>query len=182
MFPVRVPDNEYVIDHFRLTTELWAMIMRAYRLSAVMALLFALGAFHNKTYAQGIPNVSPCMGVAQHGMQVPANQVTGQPPAWAMTIWPNGYPTIVYGPVYFQLPPLIQRFTSLHECGHASTGNPDEYAANCYALSAGNFTPAQIRLIRTFYQSLSMTIPPQYGGSGIGFWAGTMGECPQFNY
>jgi hypothetical protein len=141
----------------------------------------AIGALHERANAQVIPNESPCMGTALNGMQVPAYQITGQPPAWAMTFWPNGIPTIVYGPMYFQLPPLIQRFTSLHECGHASTRNPDEYAANCYALSVANFSRRQVGQIRSFYEHLPGQLPPQYGGSGPGFWAGTVGECQQLS-
>jgi hypothetical protein len=79
------------------------------------------------------------------------------------------------------LPPLIQRFTSLHECGHASTGNPDEYAANCYSLSAGGFSMAQVGAIRSFYEHLPGPLPAQYGGSGPGFWQGTIDECPELS-
>ena len=127
-----------------------------------------------------IPNAVPCMGRAMNGAVVPVVQVVGPSPAWALTSWPNGFPVTTYSNVYFQLSPLLQNFTSWHECGHAATGNPNEFAANCFALAHGNFSPQQIALIGQFTQNLPFPVGPQYGGSGAAFWAGTMAMCPQF--
>lgn len=125
-----------------------------------------------------IPLAVPCIGVAVNGMQTPVRQMLGSVPAWAMTTWePDGLPKIIYGTAYFQLPPLMRRFTSLHECGHASTQDADEYAANCWALRKGKWSPQQIAQIRRFHKNLG-PLPPQYGGSGAAFWAGTAAECP----
>jgi len=129
--------------------------------------------------AQGIPDAVPCV-VSINGAQFFVPQQPGMISAWAQTQFWNGYPTITYGQMYFQLSPLLRRFTSFHECGHASTGNPDEFAANCYALDNGNFSCAQISVIRKFYQSRG-PVAPQYGGTGANFWAGTLAQCPQYS-
>jgi hypothetical protein len=144
----------------------------------IWLLLMATFVIAETVCAQGIPNAIPCMGKAVSGMPVQVTQNTGPVPAWAMTSWPGGLPMTTYGPMYFRLPPLIQRFTSLHECGHASTLNPNEYAANCFALANGGFSPAEIDAIGTFYLNLPGVFPPQYGGSGPAFWQGTFALCP----
>jgi hypothetical protein len=150
------------------------------RLYVVVALLLFCAATGRAQGQVPIPNAVPCVGTALNGAKVPVRQIAGPSPAWAFTSWPNGFPVTVYSSVYFQMPPLLQYFTSLHECGHAQTINPDEYAANCFALQQGNFTPQQIALIGQFFQSLTFPVGQQYGGSGAAFWAGTMARCPQF--
>lgn len=127
-----------------------------------------------------IPNAVPCMGTAVNGMRVRVQQIRAQAPAWAMTSWPYGAPVTAYSAIYFQLPPLLQDFTSRHECGHAVTRNPDEFAANCFALANGNYSPQQIAEIGQFFQNLPFPVGAQYGGSGAAFWSGTMARCPQF--
>ena len=129
-----------------------------------------------------IPNAVPCVGTAVNGARVPVRQVQGQSGAWAMTSWPPpfGYPVTVYSPVYFRLSPLLQNFTSWHECGHAVTRDPNEFAANCFALEHGHYSTEQIAGIGQFFHNLPFTVGPQYGGSGAAFWDGTMARCPQF--
>jgi len=90
---------------------------------------------------------------------------------------PDGWPTIVYGPTYFQLPPAMQRFTSAHECGHLRNQSTDEFAANCLALQSGGFTLAEVQFIGAFHQNIG-PLPPNYGGSGAAFWAITVARCP----
>jgi hypothetical protein len=131
--------------------------------------------------AQTIPNTVNCTtAVAANGMPAMIVRIKGPVPAWAMTDWmPNGLPRITYGSMYFDLPPLIQRFTSWHECGHASTRDPNEFAANCFALEHGGFSRAEVEQIGDFYTNLLGVFPPQYGGSGPAFWQGTVEKCPQ---
>jgi hypothetical protein len=131
-------------------------------------------------HSQSIPNSLPCTtGRALDGSPVITRQVVGFSQAWAQTSWQGGFPIITYGEMYFRLPPLIQRFTSIHECGHASTGNPNEFAANCFALKHGGFSDSDIQEIGVFYESLPGNYPPQYGGSGRAFWEGTVEMCPE---
>lgn len=143
-------------------------------------LLVALSLLGTASLRAQIPNAVPCMGTAVNGMRVPVQQIRAQAPAWAMTSWPFGTPVTAYSTIYFQLPPLLQDFTSRHECGHAVTRNPDEFAANCFALSNGNYSPQQIAEIGHFFQTLPFSVGAQYGGSGAAFWSGTMARCPQF--
>jgi hypothetical protein len=151
--------------------------MRLGLFPAILMALWALGA-NNQALSQGIPNAQPCVGRALNGNSMPAMQMVGPSNFWAQTSWPGGIPTITYSQPYFQLPPLMQKFTSLHECGHASTQNLNEFAANCYALQKGHFTKAEVAQIAAFHQGVG-PIGPQYGGSGAAFWAGTVAMCPQ---
>lgn len=150
----------------------------SYRVILGLCLLFLMSGLVSIGQTQSIPNAVPCLGRTANGMSAQVIQNTGPVNAWAMTMWPNGIPMTTYGPMYFKLPPLIQRFTSLHECGHASTGDPNEFHANCFALQHGGFSQEQIQQIGRFYTNWLGSIPPQYGGTGTAFWAGTMAACP----
>lgn len=126
-----------------------------------------------------IPNASQCS--APHGAGlgvVPVRQFVGPSNHWAHSLWmPDGWPTIVYGPAYFQLPTVMQRFTSAHECGHLRNQSPDEFAANCLALQVGGFSFDEVQFIRSFHQNLG-PLPANYGGSGSSFWLLTAARCP----
>src|SRR5262245_53794667 len=65
---------------------------------------------------------------------------------WASSTYDaSGHPTISFGRLYGKLPPVMRRFSRLHECGHlVARLNDDEYEANCYALRAGRFSKKQV--------------------------------------
>lgn len=106
-----------------------------------------------------------------------AVHVTGPSPNWAHANWlPDGTPMINYGPTYFSLPPAMQIFTSLHECGHIALPTLNEFQANCYALRRFAPSPEIFNFLAMFHQSLG-ALPPQYGGNGIAFWSGTLAAC-----
>ena len=128
-----------------------------------------------------IPNALACQAPhAGNGGLVPARQILGPSPHFAHSFWaPDGWPSIVYGQGYFQIPPLMQIFTSAHECGHLVNASANEPAANCFALQTLGLTPSQKLFIAQFHQNLG-PLPPQYGGSGMQFWQMTRQLCPQF--
>src|SRR5690348_4270955 len=74
--------------------------------------------------------------MAGNGPMVPARELPGPSPFYAHSFFDpmTGYPTIVYSNVFFALPPIMQAFTRIHECGHLVLVTSDEIAANCYAL------------------------------------------------
>jgi hypothetical protein len=134
--------------------------------------------FGNAAFAQ----MMPCMSrVLSTGAYVPAQQIQGTSNHWAHAQFtpPMGYPTIVYGPSFFQLPRIMQVFTSIHECGHLQ-GTTSEFLANCYALRNGHWSPEQIRFIANYHRAVG-PLPPQYGGSGSAFWQQTLATCPEFS-
>lgn len=86
-----------------------------------------------------------------------------------------GTPTIVYGPGYRALDPLMQTFIRRHECQHAN-GVRDEIAANCTALvqmRGLGLTPQQEAHLERWHLSKG-ELDPQYGGSGAAFWERTV--------
>ena len=131
-----------------------------------------------KAQAGQIPKAQVCM--AQHGISgamVYAVQVPGPSNHWAHAFWQrNGMPTIVYGPAYYSLPPFMQTWTSVHECGHLTLKTDNEFVANCYALKRLTPDGPMLNMLASFHRSLG-PLPPQYGGSGSAFWAGTLEQC-----
>lgn len=131
-----------------------------------------------RAHAQPIPNAVSCM--ARHaatGQFVPARHRTGFSQFWAHAAWDgDGWPSVTYGATYFQLPPVMQRFTSLHECGHLALQTLNEFEANCFALQQMSPSDATLNYIALFHQSIG-PLGPQYGGSGAAFWAGTRQVC-----
>jgi hypothetical protein len=87
----------------------------------------------------------------------------------------RGTPTIVYGPRFRALDPLMQAFIRRHECQHAN-GVRDEIAANCSALAqmrALGLTAQQEAHLRHWHLAVGR-LDPQYGGSGAIFWERTV--------
>lgn len=125
-----------------------------------------------------IPNAQVCIANNRFtGQPASAVQVVGQSLHWAHADWlPNGVPIITYGPTYFTLPPVMQIFTSIHECGHITLQTSDEFQANCFALRRIWPSPDVFNFLSMFHQSLG-ALPPQYGGSGMAFWNGTLAAC-----
>src|SRR5690606_33552218 len=87
----------------------------------------------------------------------------------------KGTPTIVYGPGFRAVSPLMQAFIRRHECQHAN-GIRDEIAANCGALaqmrSQGLTTQQEAQLERWHVAKGRLDAP--YGGSGAAFWERTV--------
>ncbi len=86
-----------------------------------------------------------------------------------------GTPTIVYGPRFRTLDPLMQAFIRRHECQHAK-GVRDEITANCMALvhmRAQGLTTRQEARLQRWHQAEGR-LDPQYGGSGAVFWERTL--------
>lgn len=87
----------------------------------------------------------------------------------------RGTPTIVYGPRFRALDPLMQAFIRRHECQHAN-GVRDEIAANCAALvqmRGQGLTPQQEAHLERWHLGKGR-LDPQYGGSGAAFWERTL--------
>ncbi len=86
-----------------------------------------------------------------------------------------GTPTIIYGPRFRELDPLMRGFIRRHECQHAN-GVQDEIAANCAALvqmRAQGLTPRQEAQLERWHLAEGR-LDPQYGGSGAAFWERTV--------
>ncbi len=147
--------------------------------SALLPLLLAL--ISPSVLAQEIPNAQGCS--ARHAMAgqiVPVRQRIGPSNFWAHASWdPDGWPAITYGQAYFQLPPLMQVFTSAHECGHLAARTSNEFLANCFALENLPLSRQDKLFIAQFHMNIG-PLGPQYGGSGAAFWQLTMQLCPQF--
>lgn len=130
-----------------------------------------------------IPSARHC--TARHigsGMLVQVRQraTTQQGWAWAISNWdPDGWPVITYYSGYLNLPPLMQLFSTAHECGHLVMGSTDEIAANCFAVANLGLTRQQLQFVGNFHIQLG-SIGSQYGGTGAAFWSATMQRCPQF--
>jgi hypothetical protein len=111
---------------------------------------------------------------------VPVRERPGPSMFWAHASWdPDGWPAITYGPTYFQLPPIMQRLTQLHECAHLVEQSNNEFLANCRAIQVmrnQGLTPNDEAYIANFHQQIGV-LGPQYGGSGTAFWYGTMQMC-----
>ena len=120
--------------------------------------------------------------VAQHanGQLVPVRERPGPSMFWAHSSWDmDGWPAITYGPPFFRLPPIMQEFTKFHECAHLAEQTTDEFQANCSALRAmrsRGLSQQQENFIANFHRNIG-PIGPQYGGSGVAFWQGTLQAC-----
>lgn len=127
-----------------------------------------------------IPNALACTAPhAANGVPVQVRQMLGPSQHFAHSFWaPDGWPAIVYGQGYFAIPPLMQIFTSAHECGHLVNASASEPLANCFALQTLKLAPSQKLFIAQFHQNLG-PLPPNYGGSGMQFWQLTRQLCPQ---
>lgn len=129
--------------------------------------------------AQTIPNAQAC--TAEHavtGQLVPVRQRTGFSSYWAHAQWDqDGWPSITYGSTYFALPPLMQVFTSAHECGHLVEQTTNEFEANCFALANLDLTIQEFNFIANYHHSIG-PLPLHYGGSGTAFWKRTVQMCP----
>ena len=91
----------------------------------------------------------------------------------------DGWPSITYGPMFFQLPKIMQHLTVLHECAHLVEQTTNEFVANCEALSImrqEGLSIEQEEYIAQFHIQIG-PLGPQYGGSGAAFWAGTLQMC-----
>lgn len=87
----------------------------------------------------------------------------------------KGTPTIVYGPGFRTVGPLMQAFIRRHECQHAN-GVRDVIAANCAALAqmrAQGLTTEQEAQLERWHMAQGR-LDPSYGGSGAAFWDGTV--------
>lgn len=125
--------------------------------------------------------VGACVAVhAGNGQLVAVRERPGQSMFWAHASWdPDGWPAITYGPPYFQLPPIMQRLTKLHECAHLVEQSSNEFLANCRAVQimrSQGLTANDEGFIANFHQQVG-SLGPQYGGSGAAFWYGTMQVC-----
>ena len=128
-----------------------------------------------------IPNAQPCTIPPGHPGRpaIQALQRVGPTAFAAEASWGVGYlPTITYSLTYFRLEPRIQLFLSLHECGHLVLRTTNEFLANCYAVTHAAWTGTDLDLIGRRHEAVGL-LPPQYGGSGHAFWAGTQRTCPQ---
>lgn len=129
-----------------------------------------------------IPNARACMVPPGRpgNPAIQALQRVGPTAFAAEASWGVDYlPTITYSLAYFRLEPKIQLFLSLHECGHLVLRTTNEFQANCYAVTHAAWTETDLDLIGRRHEAVGL-IPPQYGGSGHAFWAGTQKTCPQF--
>ena len=91
---------------------------------------------------------------------------------------PDGYPIISYSQGFASLPPLMQRFVRLHECAHLIEAPGNEILANCRALQvlrSQGLSGYDERYIAQ-HHAADGTLPVQYGGSGVAFWAATL-QC-----
>ena len=147
---------------------------------ALMVLL-GLGGIWAQAKAGEIPNAPACIvSVSPAGQPVQALERRGGSGFAAYSTWGEGsWPTITYSPAYFALPPMMQTFLSLHECGHLVLRTTNEFLANCYAVGQGRWTKADLDRIGAAHEAIGAT-GPQYGGSGAAFWAGTKRTCPQY--
>lgn len=115
------------------------------------------------------------------GQVVLARERPGPSMFWAHAGWdPDGWPAITYGPMFFNLPPLMQELTRIHECMHISVPTMNEFEANCRALDVmrqRGLSENDENSIAEYHMLPELQIlPPQYGGSGWAFWNGTI-EC-----
>ncbi len=121
-----------------------------------------------------------CTARHANGKFVPVRERTGMSMFWAHASYdPDGWPSITYGPTFFQLPQIMQELTVLHECAHLVEQTTNEFIANCKALSImrhQGLSSAEEEYIGQFHIQIG-PLPPQYGGSGAAFWAGTLQMC-----
>ena len=131
--------------------------------------------------AAAVPNAAACKARDFTGQLVTVSHRLGGSVGFAQSNWGiGGRPTITYSPSYFRLSPTMQRFASLHECGHLVLQTRDEFLANCHALRHGRWHAGEIALIQQFHEDLG-AMPAEYGKNGAGFWQNTMRACPEFS-
>lgn len=123
-----------------------------------------------------------CVAPNQAGQRVTAREMRDPDlrDFWASSTYDaSGHPLITYGTQFSRLPPVMQRFSRLHECGHlVNRLSPDEFEANCYALKAGRFSKRQVAEIADYFRAMPV-LGMEYGGSGSAFWDGTVRRCPE---
>lgn len=131
--------------------------------------------------ASAVPNAISCVAQSLADVRaVPVREHVGESGFAAYATYdPDGWPAITYAQAYFALPPVLQRFLSLHECGHLVLRTTNEIVANCYAVEQGHWSASELALIALSHRTMTR-LPPQYGGSGPAFWAATKRKCPQF--
>lgn len=114
------------------------------------------------------------------GEVVQVRERQGMTPFWAQASWDmDGWPTITYSPPFFQLQPIMQELTKIHECMHLSIPTVNEFEANCSALRVmreRGLGAAEEDYIGQIHYSIG-PLGPQYGGSGMAFWNGTIQMC-----
>lgn len=133
-------------------------------------------------FSLGSEAMAQCSALhAYNGVVVQARERPGPSPFWAHAGWdPDGWPAITYGPMFFQLPPLMQELTKIHECMHISVPTMNEIDANCRALilmRQRGLSSGDESFIAQYHMLPELqNLPPQYGGSGWAFWNGTI-QC-----
>lgn len=149
------------------------------RIVAAMLVGFAL--YFPSAFAQPIPNAKTCVATLPGtGQPVRVRDHVGPSGFVAFASYdPDGWPAITYAPAYFSLPPTVQTFLSLHECGHLVLHTTDEFLANCYAVAQGHWTDEELAMIAQSHLSVGR-LPAQYGGSGLAFWESTKATCPSY--
>jgi hypothetical protein len=124
-----------------------------------------------------IPFAQTCMAWNMAGQPVPVQHVVAPlTNVWAVAN-PMPVPTITYGPMYFSLPPLVQRLTARHECAHLAVPTTNEIQATCAALYEIQFNADQKHYLRVFFDQLG-PVGPQYGGTGAAYWDLVRSACP----
>lgn len=150
-------------------------------LRIVIVMLCCVPFIVSSAVAQPIPNAKTCVAtLPETGQPVRVRDHVGPSGFVAFASYdPDGWPAITYAPAFFSLPPTVQTFLSLHECGHLVLHTTNEFLANCYAVAQGHWTADDLALIAQSHLSVGH-LPSQYGGSGAAFWAGTKAACPSY--
>ncbi len=146
-----------------------------------IVMLLCLLFYFSSASAQPIPNAKTCVAILpETGQPVRVRDHVGPSTFVAFASYDaDGWPAITYTPAFFALPPTVQTFLSLHECGHLVLHTTNEFLANCYAVAQGHWTADQLALIASSHLSVG-DLPSQYGGSGAAFWQGTKAACPSY--
>lgn len=157
------------------------MTFRIGLLAPLLLALFCVPWLGSPSLAQSIPNARSCVAtIPSTGQPVRVRAHVGASSFTAYASYDaDGWPAITYAPRYFALPPTVQTFLSMHECGHLVLHTSNEFVANCYAMAQRHWRQDEIALIAASHLAVGR-LPPQYGGSGAAFWAGTKRACPQF--
>ena len=128
----------------------------------------------------GVVSAQSCTARHANGALVPVRERAGPSMFWAhVSMDPDGWPAITYGPTFFQLHPIMQRLTVLHECAHLVERTSNEFLANCKALDImrqQGLSSEEEKFIAQFHMQIG-PLGSQYGGSGAAFWAGTLQTC-----
>ena len=143
----------------------------------------SIRSYHNIIKTQALPVLLQCLQCVGRnrfsGVVNVAVEKQGENVSWSYAAFfvdpVLGTPTIVYGPRYLEIGPLMQAFIRRHECQHAN-GVVDEIAANCAALvqmRALGLTAQQEAYLERWHLAEGR-LDPQYGGSGAAFWERTV--------